>query len=116
MPSKFPLDHWIKAVQWHGDSKVAALVNTEDEWADAQTLLTPGEHCGGGRVKAGSGSVGGISRTLSLGIFQLERTKKGSWYTGPRLHPCKKLWLSVASLEAQRPCRSPRWAGCQTLG
>ena len=44
MPSKFPLDHWIKAVQWHGDSKVAAFVNTEDEWADAQTLLTPLEN------------------------------------------------------------------------
>ena len=44
MPSKFPLDHWIKAVQWHDDSKVAAFVNTEDEWADAQTLLTPLEN------------------------------------------------------------------------
>ena len=44
MPSKFPLDHWIKAVQWHGDSKVAAFVNIEDEWADAQTLLTPLEN------------------------------------------------------------------------
>ena len=40
MPSKFPLDHWIKAVQWHEDSKVAAFVNTEDEWADVETLLT----------------------------------------------------------------------------
>ena len=36
MPSKFPLDHWIKAVQWHGDSKVAAVVSTEDEWAQAR--------------------------------------------------------------------------------
>ena len=44
MPSKFRLDHWIKAVQWHGESKVAAFVNTEDEWADAQTLLTPLEN------------------------------------------------------------------------
>jgi len=40
MPSKFPIDHWIKAVQWHGDSKVVAVVNTEAEWADAKTLLT----------------------------------------------------------------------------
>ena len=24
MTPKFPLDHWIKAVQWHGDSKVVA--------------------------------------------------------------------------------------------
>ena len=44
MPSKFPLDHWIKAVQWYGDSKVAAIVNTEEEWTDAQTLLTPLEN------------------------------------------------------------------------
>ena len=39
-----PLDHWIKAVQWHGDSKVAAVVNTMDEWVDAQKLLTPLEN------------------------------------------------------------------------
>ena len=44
MPSKFPFDHWIKAVQWHGDSKVVAVLNTEAEWADAQTLLTPLEN------------------------------------------------------------------------
>ena len=44
MPSKFPFDHWIKAVQWHGDSKVVAVVNTEAEWADAKTLLTPLEN------------------------------------------------------------------------
>ena len=44
MPSKFPLDHWIKAVQWYGDSKVAAIVTTEEEWTDAQTLLTPLEN------------------------------------------------------------------------
>ena len=31
-------------MQWHGDSKVAAFVNTEDEWADAETLLTPLEN------------------------------------------------------------------------
>ena len=37
-----PKDHWIKAVQWHGDSKVAAVVNTMEEWADAQKLLTQG--------------------------------------------------------------------------
>ena len=41
---RFPLDHWIKAVQWHGDSKVAAVVNTMDEWVDAQKLLTPLEN------------------------------------------------------------------------
>ena len=38
------LDHWIKAVQWHGDSKVAAVVNTMDEWVDAQKLFTPLEN------------------------------------------------------------------------
>ena len=44
MPSKFPFDQWIKAVQWHGDSKVVAVVNTEAEWTDAKTLLTPLEN------------------------------------------------------------------------
>ena len=44
MTPKFPLDHWIKAVQWHGDSKVAAVVNTMEEWVDAQKLLTPLEN------------------------------------------------------------------------
>ena len=58
-----PLDHWIKAVQWHSDSEVAAVVSTEEEWADAQTLLAPGEHCCGGRVKAGRSSVVEHKRT-----------------------------------------------------
>ena len=31
-------------MQWHGDSKVAAVVNTMDEWVDAQKLLTPLEN------------------------------------------------------------------------
>ena len=44
MPAKFPTDQWIKAVQWHGDSKVVAVVNTEAEWADAKTLLAPLEN------------------------------------------------------------------------
>ena len=44
MPAKFPHDHWIKAVQWHGDLKVVAVVNTEAEWNDARTLLTPLEN------------------------------------------------------------------------
>ena len=44
MPAKFPTDQWIKAVQWHGDSKVIAVVNTEAEWADAKTLLAPLEN------------------------------------------------------------------------
>ena len=41
---RFPLEQWINAVQWHGDSKVAAVVNTTEEWADAQKLLTPLEN------------------------------------------------------------------------
>ena len=44
MPAKFPTDQWIKAVQWHGDSKVIGVVNTEAEWADAKTLLAPLEN------------------------------------------------------------------------
>ena len=44
LPAKFPTDQWIKAVQWHGDSKVIAVVNTEAEWADAKTLLAPLEN------------------------------------------------------------------------
>ena len=39
MPGKFPTDQWIKAVQWHGDSKVIAVINTE-----AETLLAPLEN------------------------------------------------------------------------
>ena len=31
-------------MQWHGDSKVVAVVNTEAEWADAKTLLAPLEN------------------------------------------------------------------------
>lgn len=44
LPPKFPLEQWRKAVQWHGDTKVAAFVSTLSEWADAQQLLTPLEH------------------------------------------------------------------------
>ena len=39
MPDKFPTDQWIEAVRWHGDTKIAAIVHTEAEWADAKTLL-----------------------------------------------------------------------------
>ena len=38
-PDKFPTDQWIEAVRWHGDTKIAAIVHTEAEWADAKTLL-----------------------------------------------------------------------------
>ena len=39
MPDKFHTDQWIEAVRWHGDTKLAATVRTEAEWADAKTLL-----------------------------------------------------------------------------
>ena len=39
MPDKFPTDQWIEAVRWHGDTKIAATVHTDAEWADAKTLL-----------------------------------------------------------------------------
>ena len=39
MPDKFPTDQWIEAVRWHGDTKIAAIVHNEAEWADAKTLL-----------------------------------------------------------------------------
>ena len=39
MPDKFLTDQWIEAVRWHGDTKIAAIVHTKAEWADAKTLL-----------------------------------------------------------------------------
>ena len=34
-----PLTQWIEAVRWHGDTKIAAIIHTDAEWADAKTLL-----------------------------------------------------------------------------
>ena len=39
MPDKFPTDQWIEAVRWHGDTKIAAIIHTDAEWADVKTLL-----------------------------------------------------------------------------
>ena len=36
LPDKFPLDQWIEAVKWHGDTKIAAIIQTEAEWAGLQ--------------------------------------------------------------------------------
>ena len=44
MPDEFPTDQWIEAVRWHGDTKIAATVHTDAEWADAKTLLAPLEN------------------------------------------------------------------------
>ena len=40
MPDKFPRDQWIEAVRWHGDTKIAAIIHTEAEWADAKIILS----------------------------------------------------------------------------
>ena len=40
LPDKFPRDQWIDAVRWHGDTKIAAIINTEAEWADAKIILS----------------------------------------------------------------------------
>ena len=39
MPDKFPTNQWIEAVRWHGDTKIAAIIHTDAEWADAKTIL-----------------------------------------------------------------------------
>ena len=39
LPHKFPFDQWIEAVKWHGDTKIAAIIQTEAEWADAKIIL-----------------------------------------------------------------------------
>ena len=39
LPDKFPHDQWIEAVRWHGDTKIAAIIQTEAEWADAKIIL-----------------------------------------------------------------------------
>ena len=39
LPDKFPFDQWIEAVKWHGDTKIAAIIQTEAEWADAKIIL-----------------------------------------------------------------------------
>ena len=39
LPDKFPLDQWIEAVKWHGDTKIAAIIQTEAEWADTKIIL-----------------------------------------------------------------------------
>ena len=39
LPDKFPHDQWIEAVRWHGDTKIAAIIHTEAEWADAKIIF-----------------------------------------------------------------------------
>lgn len=39
LTSKFPYQQWINAVRWHGDSKVAVVLRTVDQWRDALVLL-----------------------------------------------------------------------------
>ena len=39
MPAKFPHDQWNEAVRWHGDTKLAAIIHNEAEWADAKVIL-----------------------------------------------------------------------------
>eukprot|EP00434_Breviolum_minutum_P019609 symbB.v1.2.017296.t1/scaffold1343.1/size124258/5 len=39
LPDKFPHDQWIEAVKWHGDTKIAAIIHTEAEMADAKIIL-----------------------------------------------------------------------------
>ena len=40
LPDKVPHDQWIEAVRWHGDTKIAAILHTEAEWADAKIILS----------------------------------------------------------------------------
>ena len=39
LPAKFPHDQWNEAVRWHGDTKLAATIQNEAEWADAKIIL-----------------------------------------------------------------------------
>ena len=107
MPDKFPTDQWIEAVRWHGDTKIAAIVHTEAEWADAKTLLARLENV---VVEAESkqGAVVwsgvGISRILSPGISRSDRIKKSSRFTDLRLLLWRKRLMFLAPLEALKPC------------
>ena len=38
LPAKFPHDQWNEAVRWHGDTKLAAIIHNEAEWADAKII------------------------------------------------------------------------------
>ena len=40
LPAKFPHDQWNEAVRWHGDTKLAATIQNEAEWADAKIILS----------------------------------------------------------------------------
>ena len=40
LPAKFPHDQWNEAVRWHGDTKLAAIIHNEAEWADANIILS----------------------------------------------------------------------------
>ena len=40
LPAKLPHDQWNEAVRWHGDTKLAATIQNEAEWADAKIILS----------------------------------------------------------------------------
>ena len=119
----------------HGDTKLAATIQNEAEWADAKIILSKLENV---VVEAESqhGVVvwsstqncpstipadsyplqlivvpGGISCILSPGTFPSDLTKKDSRSTDLRWLPWKKLLMSRASLEARRQYRLLHWAG-----
>ena len=40
LPVKFPHDQWNEAVRWYGDTKLAATIQNEAEFADAKIILS----------------------------------------------------------------------------
>ena len=44
MLDKFPTNQWIEAVRWHGDTKIAAIIHTDAEWADAKIIFAKMEN------------------------------------------------------------------------
>ena len=100
--------------QWHGDSKVIAIVNTEAEWecTEGPSCLPAGSlplklvvltgdiqrHLPETLHVEATGPGGEIFRILSLGIYQLERTKKVSRSTDHPWHPGGNSHLQVSAL------------------
>ena len=142
LPDKFPHDQWIEAVRWHGDTKIAAIIHTEAEWADAKIILatlenvvveaesqhgvvvwSSAQNCYLGRKSNGTSlrrcmwkqrdSEVGTSRTLSPGISRSDRIKKGSRSTDLRLLLWKKLSQFLVPSEALKPYRSLHWEGAK---
>ena len=110
---RVPHDQWNEAVRWYGDTKLAATIQNEAEFADAKIILSKLE-----KVVVEAESRQGVvvwsstqkcPTTIPWDI-SIRSDKEGQSIYGRR-----KLLISQACLEARRQYRLLHWVGAKLL-